>query len=60
MTWILRNSKLSCEKAWTQKYGFVVINLWENAYCARYLANYAEIYTPSNTPNEYIKIHKNT
>jgi hypothetical protein len=48
--------KTFCEKAWRQKYGFIVINLWENAYCGRYLANYRDIYTPS----KYIKIHKNT
>ena len=48
--------KTFCEKAWRQKYGFVVINLWEYPYFGRYLANYTEIYTPS----KYIKIHKNT
>ena len=48
--------KTFCEKDWRQKYGFVVINLWEDSHCGRYLANYTEIYTP----NKYIKIHKNT
>ena len=36
-----------CCKAWSKKYGFIVINLWEESYCGRYLINYGEIYTPS-------------
>ena len=48
--------KSFCDRAWNKKYGFVVINLWEDAYCGRYLTNYTEIYTPS----KYIKIHKIT
>jgi len=36
-----------CDKAWSKKYGFVVINLWEEPYCGRYLINYGEIYPPS-------------
>ena len=48
--------KTFCEKTWRQKYGFVVINLWEDPYCGRYLANYTEI----DTPSKHIKILKNT
>ena len=40
-----------CNKAWSKKYGFIVINLWEEAYCGRYLINYGEIYVP----NKYLK-----
>ena len=36
-----------CDKAWSKKYGFIVINLWEEPYCGRYLMNYGDIYTPS-------------
>lgn len=36
-----------CDEAWSKKHGFVVINLWEEAYCGRYLINYGKIYTPS-------------
>ena len=36
-----------CNKAWSRKYGFIVINLWEEPYCGRYLLNYGEIYTPN-------------
>ena len=36
-----------CDKAWTKKHGFVVINIWEEPYCGRYIANYADIYSPS-------------
>ena len=36
-----------CNKAWSKKYGFIVINLWEESYCGRYLINYGDIYTPS-------------
>jgi len=35
-----------CDKAWSKKYGFLVVNLWEDAYCGRYLINYGNIYTP--------------
>jgi hypothetical protein len=48
--------KQFCDKAWTKKHGFVVIPLWEEPYCGRYITNYDTIYTPNN----YIKIHKNT
>jgi len=36
-----------CDDAWKAKHGFVVINLWEEAYCGRYIINYKHIYTPS-------------
>ena len=48
--------KQFCDEAWSKKHGFVVINLWEDPYCGRYITNYDTIYTP----NKYIKIHKNT
>jgi len=37
---------LFCEHAWNKKLGFVVINIWDDAYCGRYWANYDEIYIP--------------
>lgn len=40
-----------CDKAWSTRYGFVVINLWEQPYCGRYVANYKDIYVPK----KYIK-----
>jgi ABC-type cobalamin/Fe3+-siderophores transport system ATPase subunit len=48
--------KQFCDGGWNKKYGFVVINIWEEPYCGRYITNYDTIYTPS----KYIKIHKNT
>jgi len=35
-----------CDKAWTKPHGFIVFNLWDDAFCGRYWANYKEIYTP--------------
>lgn len=35
-----------CDDAWSTKHGFVVINLWEESYCGRYIGNYEYIYTP--------------
>jgi len=40
-----------CDSAWSDRYGFAVINLWEQPYCGRYVANYKDIYVP----NKYIK-----
>ena len=48
--------KTFCEKAWTQKYGFVVINVKEEAFWGKYISNY----TVNYTPNKYLKIPKNT
>ena len=48
--------KAFCDEAWSKKHGFVVINLWEEAHCGRYISNYENIYSPK----KYIKIHKNT
>ena len=45
-----------CDKAWNKKHGFVVINLWEDPYCGRYLSNNFEIYVP----NKYQIIPNNT
>ena len=42
-----------CDKAWSKKHEYVVINLWEEAICERYIDNYKKIYVP----NKYIKIH---
>jgi len=41
-----------CDRAWNKKHGFVVINIWEESHCGRYISNYEDIYTPN--------IHKNT
>jgi Poxvirus A32 protein len=48
--------KQFCDSSWTKKHGYVVINLWEEAYCGRYIANYDVIYVPT----KYLKILKNT
>ena len=39
--------KLFCDNAWMEKHGFVVFNLWDNAYCGRYWDNYTHVYIPS-------------
>jgi hypothetical protein len=31
---------------WTKKYSFIVINIWEEPYCGRYVSNYKDIYVP--------------
>ena len=36
--------KQFCQKAWDKKHGFVVINIWDDAYCGRYWNNYNKIY----------------
>jgi len=38
--------KQFCDGAWSKKHGFVVINIWDDAYCGRYWANYNQIYIP--------------
>ena len=48
--------KTFCDEAWSKKHGFVVINLLEEAYCGRYIANYENIYPLK----KYLKIPKNT
>jgi guanylate kinase len=40
--------KKFCDGAWMKKHGFVVINIWDDAYCGRYWANYNSIYVPKN------------
>lgn len=40
--------KKFCDVAWMKKHGFVVINIWDDAYCGRYWANYKSIYIPKN------------
>ena len=52
----LKEFKKFCDEAWSKKHGFVVINLWEDPYCARYISNYKDIYFPK----KYLKLHKNT
>ena len=43
--------KRFCDGAWSKKHGFVVINIWDDAYCGRYWVNYNKIYIPE----KYIK-----
>lgn len=43
--------KVFCDEAWSKKHGFVVINLWEEPYCGKYINNYETIYMP----NKYSK-----
>jgi len=35
-----------CDRAWSKKHGFIVINIWEQPYCGRYWSNYNSIYVP--------------
>ena len=44
--------KKFCHDAWSRKYGYVVINIWEEAHCGRYVQNYDTIYIPE----KYLKI----
>ena len=39
--------KQFCEDSWTKKHGFVVINLWDNAYCGIFWDNYTHVYIPA-------------
>ena len=39
----LKEFKTFCDEAWNKKHGFVVINLWEQSYCGKYLQNYEKI-----------------
>jgi len=39
--------KQFCDEAWSKKHGFVVINIWDDAYCGTYWNNYNKIYTPT-------------
>ena len=48
--------KQICQEAWSREHGYIVINLWENPMCGRYLINYDNIYIPKM----YLKIHNNT
>ncbi len=36
-----------CYEAWKEKHGYIVINLWEEPGCGRYLLNYDSMYIPS-------------
>jgi hypothetical protein len=38
--------KQFCDEAWNKKFGFVVINIWDEPYCGRYWSNYNKIYIP--------------
>jgi hypothetical protein len=42
----LKEFKNFYDSAWTKRYGFIVINLWEDPYCGRYISNYKDIYVP--------------
>src|SRR5271156_2942484 len=44
---VFNEFKSFCHKAWDKNHGFVVINLWDEAHCGRYWANYNAVYTPS-------------
>ena len=48
--------KALCDDAWSKKHGFIVINIWEEPHCGRYISNYETIYTPE----KYLKILENT
>jgi guanylate kinase len=38
--------KQFCDCTWMKKHGFVVINIWDEAFCGRYWANYNSIFIP--------------
>jgi hypothetical protein len=46
--------KRFCDRAWSRKHGFVVINIWDEAYCGRYWSNYDNIYVPKKYFNANI------
>jgi hypothetical protein len=46
--------KTFCDVAWSKKHGFVVINIWDEAYCGRYWSNYDNIYIPKKYFSKYI------
>jgi hypothetical protein len=46
--------KQFCDAAWSKKHGFVVINIWDEAYCGRYWSNYNNIYVPKKYLNNNI------
>ena len=39
--------KTICDDAWSKKHGYIVINLWEEPYCGKYIKNYETIYMPT-------------
>jgi general stress protein 26 len=41
-----REFKSFCDDAWSTRHGFIVINLWEQPYSGRYVANYKTIHIP--------------
>ena len=48
-----------CDDAWDIKHGFVLINLWEDSYCGKYVKNCKDIYTPKKYLKS-LKIPNNT
>ena len=42
----LEEFKSICRTAWSKNHGYIVINLWEEAACGRYILNYNKLYTP--------------
>ena len=35
-----------CNDCWNKKHGFIMINIWDEPSCGRYVKNCREIYTP--------------
>jgi len=50
-----REFKIFCDDAWKKDHGYVIINLWEEPYCGKYLQNYEYLYTPER----YVRINPN-
>jgi hypothetical protein len=46
--------KQFCDGAWSKKHGFVVINIWDEAYSGRYWSNYDNVYVPKKYFNNNI------
>ena len=42
------------DNAWSQKHGYIVINLWEESFC-RFLINYKKVYIPQKFSNNVSK-----
>jgi len=55
----LEEFKKFCYDAWSIKHGFVVINIWDESECGRYIQNYKTIYIPEKYVKIYEIINKN-
>ena len=47
-----REFKTFCDSAWETKHGFVIIHLWDDPYCGRFVRNYRDIHVPEKYRNK--------